>query len=47
MRPGKTTHIFQLGDYSVKFSGNFDSGNLKNVIQHAPFHVLPITHSMK
>ncbi len=39
MRPGKTTHIFEVGDYSVKFCGNFDGGNLRNVVQTAPFQV--------
>jgi hypothetical protein len=39
MRAGKTTHIFQLGEHSLRFSGNFDSGNLRNVLQRAPFEV--------
>jgi hypothetical protein len=39
MRAGKTTHIFQLGEHSIRFSGNFDSGNLRNVLQLAPFEV--------
>lgn len=39
MRPGKTTHIFQLEEHSVRFTGNFDTGNLRNVLQVAPFEV--------
>lgn len=39
MRPGKTTHIFQLEERSVRFTGNFDTGNLRNVLQVAPFEV--------
>ena len=46
MRPGKTTHIFEIGDYSAKFSGNFDSGNLRNVLQITPFHVSKSTCSI-
>ncbi len=35
MRPTKTTHIFEVFNQQVKFSGNFDSGNLRTVVQTA------------
>jgi len=47
MRAGKTTHIFQVEAHNVKFSGNFDSGNLRNVVQTAPFNVTPHSLSSK
>ena len=38
MRAGKTTHIFQVNGCDLKFSGNFDSGNLRTVLQTTPTH---------
>jgi hypothetical protein len=40
MRPTKTTHIFEIEKKSVKFSSNFDSGNLRIVLQTAADAVL-------
>ena len=31
MRAGKTTHTFKVDGHQIKFSGDFDSGNLRNV----------------
>lgn len=39
MHPGKASFNFPLSESLIKFSGNFDSGNLKNVVQITPFHV--------
>jgi len=39
MHPGKASCIFPFADTLIKFSGNFDSGNLKNVTQLTPFQV--------
>jgi len=47
MRPGKTTHIFEVGYHSVKFSGNFDSGNLRNVRQIGSDEVISYSFSFK
>lgn len=33
MRPTKTAHSFQVGGEEVRFSSNFDSGNLRTVTQ--------------
>lgn len=33
MRPTKTMHIFEVEKHSVKFSSNFDGGNLRTVTQ--------------
>jgi hypothetical protein len=39
MRAGKTKHHFKIGEYDIKFSGDFDGGNLRNVLQLSPFQV--------
>ena len=33
MRPTKTAHSFEVTGHHVKFSSNFDSGNLRTVTQ--------------
>jgi hypothetical protein len=39
MHPGKASYIFPLEESLIRFSGNFDSGNLKYVTQITPFQV--------
>jgi hypothetical protein len=39
MHPGKASCIFPFADSFIKFSGDFDSGNLKNVTQLASLQV--------
>jgi len=39
MHSGKASCIFTFADSFIKFSGDFDSGNLKNVTQITSFQV--------
>lgn len=40
MRPSKTSHCFQVKGREVKFSSNFDSGNLRTVTQTGAYQFL-------